>query len=76
MRRGRRSKIRTPDYLLLGLGIPCVGEGGRVESRALCSLGSRQLSIAIGQVPLTLYFPEEPLLEKASQRYARFLASR
>lgn len=47
-----------------------------MESRALCSPGSRQLSLAIGQIPLTLYFPEEHLLEKASQRYARFLASR
>jgi hypothetical protein len=38
------------------------------------SSGDRQLSIAIGQVPLTLHFPEESLLQKASQRYSRFQA--
>lgn len=47
-------------------------ETGWAERRALRLPADRQLSVAIGQIPFTLHFSEDHLLEKAGQRYARF----
>ena len=46
-----------------------------MDNRALHRSPPRQLSIAIGQVPLTLHFDGEKLRQRAGRRYARFRAS-
>ena len=46
-----------------------------MASQGLHAEAARQLSIAIGQVPLTLHFPEGDLRQRAEQRYAPFCAT-
>ncbi len=51
------------------------GKFQKVDNTALHWSPAGQLSIAIGEVPLTLHFHEETLRRQASRRYARFRAA-
>lgn len=61
------------------IGVRALGRSGAAAKafpRGEGRVETKQLFIVVGRVPLTLYFPEDYVLEEAYQRYARFRAPR